>query len=82
MPNTDELHPLSMPIATFITTITGSAAGALVVLHVGHPTAGSATTAGVASAFAFIGGAATVARAIDPWVRRHLTAVPNPRYQR
>jgi uncharacterized membrane protein YccC len=81
MPNSDGPHPLSKLIATFLTTGAGSAAGAIVALHLGHPTAGSATTAAVAAGVAFIGGADTVARGIDPWVRRQLTAPPNPRYQ-
>jgi hypothetical protein len=82
MPNADGLHPLSRPIATAVTTGVGSTAGAIVGAHVGHPTAGSATTALVAGMVALIGGAETVARLIDPWVRRHLAAPPSPRYQR
>ena len=82
MPNADGLHPFSKPIATFLTTGLGSVIGAIVTLHLGHPTAGATATAAVASGVAFIGGADTVARAIDPWVRRHLTAPLNPRYQR
>jgi len=82
MSNADGLHPFSRPIATFLTTVLGSGAGALVALHLGHPTAGSATTAGVAAGVAFIGGVDTVARGIDPLVRRYLAPPPNPRYQR
>ena len=81
MPNQDELHPLSKPVATFITTGVGSAAGAIVAFHVGHPTAGSVTTAAVAGMIALIGGIDTVARAVDPFVRS-LAAPPNAGYQR
>jgi hypothetical protein len=66
MPNSDGLRPLSKPIATALTTGIGSAAGAVVALHVGHPTAGSATTATVAGALALFGGADAAARAFAP----------------
>jgi len=82
MPDANGLHPLSRPIATVLTTGAGSAAGAIVAVHAGHPTAGSATTALVAGFVALIGGADAVARAIDPWVWRHLAVPPNLRYQR
>jgi F0F1-type ATP synthase membrane subunit b/b' len=65
-PASDGLHPLSKPVATALTTGIGSAAAAVVVLHVGHPTAGSATTAAIAGLVALIGGADTVARVIAP----------------
>jgi hypothetical protein len=81
MPPSDGLHQFSKPIATALTTGIGSAAGAIVAFHVGHPTAGSATTAVCAGALAFLGGADSVARAIDPFVRA-LMAPPNPGYQR
>jgi hypothetical protein len=84
MPSADGLHPLSKPIATILATGIGSVTGVIVGLHVGHPTAGSAATAGVAGTVAFIGGTDTIARGIDPFVRaliRSLTA-PSAAYQR
>jgi hypothetical protein len=83
MANADELHLLSKPVATMVTSAAGSAAGIIVAAHVGHPTAASVTSAGFAGMLALIGGVDTVARFIDPWVRvgdiifRELMAPPN-----
>jgi hypothetical protein len=85
MSNADGLHPLSKPIATVLATGIGSATGAIVGLHLGHPTAGSAATAGVAGAVAFIGGTDTIAWGIDPLVRgliRFLAGPSATAYQR
>lgn len=81
MTSSDGLNPFSKPIAIALTTGIGSAAGAIVALHVGHPTAGSAATAACAGMVALLGGADTVARVIDPFVRS-LMPPPNPGYQR
>lgn len=80
MSDANGLHPLSLPAATALTAGIGSAAGAIVVAHVPHPTAGSAASAMVAGLFACIGGAETVARVIDPFVR-YMTAPSNANYQ-
>ena len=81
MPNMDGLHRFPGRSRPPLLRGVGSTAGAIVGAHAGHPTAGSATTAIVPDFVAMIGEAETVARFLDPWIRRHLAAPPSPRYQ-